>query len=152
MLRSRLPARLRLSDPERSTLAEIGRRLGRDALERVTSVAKHDTTLAWYSRLIARKFGSSRRAYPGRPPIAGESEVSIQADPVRGWNFETGLLDFPVTFIQPPTTLIAPSSRAPRVALYLLICVLTIAGSIHACSLSRQGTHNSPLKGVAGWG
>src|SRR5208283_997162 len=29
ILRSHLPARLRLSDPERSTLAEIGKRLGR---------------------------------------------------------------------------------------------------------------------------
>jgi hypothetical protein len=29
VLRAHLPARLRLSDPERSTLAEIGKRLGR---------------------------------------------------------------------------------------------------------------------------
>jgi putative transposase len=29
ILRSHLPARLRLSDPERSTLAEMGKRLGR---------------------------------------------------------------------------------------------------------------------------
>src|SRR5215472_9240503 len=32
LLRAHLPARLRLSDPERSTLAEIGKRLGRKAL------------------------------------------------------------------------------------------------------------------------
>src|SRR5690349_3696227 len=31
ILRAHLPARLRLSDPERSTLAEIGKRLGRKA-------------------------------------------------------------------------------------------------------------------------
>jgi putative transposase len=31
-LRARLPARLRLSDPKRSRLAEIGKRLGRKAL------------------------------------------------------------------------------------------------------------------------
>jgi len=31
-LRAQLPARLRLSDPKRSTLAEIGKRLGRKAL------------------------------------------------------------------------------------------------------------------------
>jgi hypothetical protein len=35
ILRAHLPARLRLSDPERCTLAEIGRRLGRKALEKV---------------------------------------------------------------------------------------------------------------------
>ena len=32
ILRAHLPTRLRLSDPERSTLAEIGKRLGRKAL------------------------------------------------------------------------------------------------------------------------
>ena len=33
ILRSHLPSRLRLSDPERSTLAEIGKRLGRKELQ-----------------------------------------------------------------------------------------------------------------------
>ena len=32
ILRAQLPARLRLTDPERSTLAEIGKRVGRKAL------------------------------------------------------------------------------------------------------------------------
>jgi hypothetical protein len=68
ILRAHLPARLRLSDPERRTLAEIGRRLGRKALEKVAWVAKPDTILAWYRGLIARKFdGSQSRSYPGRP-------------------------------------------------------------------------------------
>jgi hypothetical protein len=39
VLRAHLPARLRLSDPERSMLAEIGKRLGRKALAQVASVA-----------------------------------------------------------------------------------------------------------------
>src|ERR1700730_10911208 len=61
---------MRLSDPERSTLAEIGKRLGRTALQQVACVAKPETILAWYRRLIAQKFdGSKYRAYPGRPPI-----------------------------------------------------------------------------------
>jgi hypothetical protein len=78
ILRSHLPARLRLSDPERSTLAEIGKRLGRRGLEQVAGVAQPDTILAWYRRLIARKFdGSKRRSYPGRPPIDGETEALI---------------------------------------------------------------------------
>ena len=78
ILRSHLPARLRLSDPERSTLAEIGKRLGRRGLEQVAGVAQPDTILAWYRRLIARKFdGSKRRSYPGRPPIEGETEALI---------------------------------------------------------------------------
>jgi hypothetical protein len=39
VLRAHLPARLRLSDAERSTLAEIGKRLGRKALAGVARVA-----------------------------------------------------------------------------------------------------------------
>jgi putative transposase len=50
ILRAHLPSRLRLSDPERSTLAEIGKRLGRKALNDVAYVAKPDTILAWYRR------------------------------------------------------------------------------------------------------
>ena len=67
ILRAHLPSRLRLSDPERSTLAEIAERLGRKALRDITCVAKPDTILGWYRRLVARKFdGSRQRSYPGR--------------------------------------------------------------------------------------
>src|SRR5260370_860030 len=73
ILRAHLPARLRLSDPERCTLAEISKRLGRKALEKVACVAKPDSILAWYRRLIAHKFdGSQCRTYPGRPRISAE--------------------------------------------------------------------------------
>jgi hypothetical protein len=41
-----------LSDPERCTLAEIGKRLGRKALKQVAGTAKPDTILALYRRLI----------------------------------------------------------------------------------------------------
>ena len=78
ILRAHLPARLRLSNPERSTLAEIGKRLGRNALAQVAQVAKPETILAWYRRLIANKFdGSKCRSYPGRPRIAPELEALI---------------------------------------------------------------------------
>lgn len=78
ILRSHLPARLRLSDPERSTLAEIGKRLGRKDLQLVASAALPDTPMAWYRRLIAQKFdGSKRRSYRGRPPITPEIEALI---------------------------------------------------------------------------
>ena len=48
ILRAHLPARLRWSDAERSTLAEIAKRLGRKALQEIARVAKPDTLLAWY--------------------------------------------------------------------------------------------------------
>jgi transposase InsO family protein len=91
VLRAHLPARLRLSDPERSTLAEIGKRLGRKALSEVACVAKPDTILAWYRRLIASKFdGSKHRSYPGRPRIGPEIEALIvqMARENSGWGYD----------------------------------------------------------------
>jgi putative transposase len=78
ILRAHLPARLRLSNPERAALGEIGRRVGRKALAQVACVAKPDTILRWYRRLIASKFdGSRHRSYPGRPRINSETEELI---------------------------------------------------------------------------
>ena len=91
ILRSHLPARLRLSDPQRSTLAEIGKRLGRTQLAEVACVAKPDTILAWYRRLIARKFdGSKSRSYPGRPRIDAAIEALIVrlAKENSGWGYD----------------------------------------------------------------
>jgi putative transposase len=68
ILRAHLPDRLRLTNSERSTLAEIGKRLGRKGLEKVAAVARPDTILGWFRKLIAQKFdGSTYRSYPGRP-------------------------------------------------------------------------------------
>src|SRR3954466_3800572 len=78
ILRSHVSGRLRLSDPERSTLAEIAKRLGRGQLAEVACVAKPETILAWYRRLIARKFdGSKHRSYLGRPRVGPEVEAWI---------------------------------------------------------------------------
>jgi putative transposase len=91
ILRSHLPVRVRLTDPQRVTLAEIGKRLGRQALERVALVAKPETILGWYRRLIAHKFdGSKHRTYPGRPPIATEiTELILRmARENGGWGYD----------------------------------------------------------------
>ena len=59
-----------LSDTERATLGEIGRRLGRKLLGEVANVAQPDTILAWYRKHVARKFdGSKERRTPGRPRL-----------------------------------------------------------------------------------
>ena len=91
VLRAHLPIRLRLSDPQRATLAEIGKRLGRKALAQVACIAKPDTILAWYRKLVAQKFdGSKRRAYPGRPPVQREIvELVVQmARENPGWGYD----------------------------------------------------------------
>src|ERR1700676_1550495 len=91
ILRAQLPARLRLSNPERITLAEIGKRLGRKALREVACVAKPDTILAWYRKLVAQKFdGSKHRQYPGRPPVSLEVEALVvrMARENSGWGYD----------------------------------------------------------------
>ena len=91
ILRAKLPSKLRLSDRERATLAEIGKRLGRKALREVARVAKPDTILAWYRRLVAEKFdGSQHRQYPGRPRIQPELEALVvrMARENTGWGYD----------------------------------------------------------------
>src|SRR6266513_1186041 len=71
--RAHLPTRLLLTDSERSTLAVLGKRLGRRGLEVVGAAAKPDTILAWFRKLVAQKFAvSQHRLYPGRPTIRRE--------------------------------------------------------------------------------
>jgi putative transposase len=91
ILRSHVSGRLRLSDGERSTLAEIGKRLGRKCLAEVACIAKPETILAWYRRLIARKFdGSKHRSHPGRPRVDHEVQALIlrMAEENTGWGYD----------------------------------------------------------------
>src|SRR5262249_21742281 len=91
ILRAHLPTRLRLSDPERSTLAEIGKRLGRKALETGAGVPKLDPMLGWYGRLMAKKLdGPKHRRYPGRPAIEPKLEELIvkMARENSGWGYD----------------------------------------------------------------
>ena len=47
-------------EPALDSLAEIAHRLKPKALEELKAVAKPDTLLAWYRRLIANKFDGSK--------------------------------------------------------------------------------------------
>ena len=78
ILRAQIEGRLRLTEGERSTLAEIAKRLGHKALKEIASVAKPDTLLAWYRKLIAQKFdGSKERKCRGRPRVEQEVEQLV---------------------------------------------------------------------------
>src|SRR3954468_447419 len=91
ILRSRLPARIRLTDPQRATLATIAKRLGRQVLEQVALVAKPETILGWYRKLIAEKFdGSKHRVYPGRPAFGREiTELIVRMGRENsGWGYD----------------------------------------------------------------
>jgi hypothetical protein len=78
VVKAQLKGRLQLSDAERATLGEIGHRLGRNVLAEVATVARPDTILAWYRKLVARKFdGSKARRSPGRPRVKRTVEQLI---------------------------------------------------------------------------
>jgi putative transposase len=92
ILRQQITGRVRLSDGERMTLAEIGQKLGKKALEEVASIVKPDTILAWHRTLIAQKFDGSqqRKAPPGRPTIDPELETLVvrMARENRSWGYD----------------------------------------------------------------
>jgi putative transposase len=51
ILRNQLKGRVRLSDGARTALAEIGQKLGRQALKEVATIVKPDTILGWHRQL-----------------------------------------------------------------------------------------------------
>src|SRR5215470_578246 len=78
LLRHQITGRVRLSDGERMTLAEIGYRLGKQALQEGTTIVKPDTILAWHQKLVAQQCdGSQQRKGPGRPRVAPALEALV---------------------------------------------------------------------------
>jgi putative transposase len=91
ILRQQIKGRVQLSDGERKTLAEIGKKLGKKALEDVASIVMPDTILGWHRKLIAQKFdGSTQRKAPGRPMIDQEIEALVVrlAQENRSWGYD----------------------------------------------------------------
>src|ERR671924_482147 len=91
ILRHQIKGRVRLSNGERTTLADIGHKLGKQALKDVATIVKPDTILAWHRRLVAKKCDSSQqRKAPGRPMIDQEIEALIvrMAQENRSWGYD----------------------------------------------------------------
>jgi transposase InsO family protein len=91
ILRNQITGRVRLTDGERKTLAEIGQKLGKEALKEVAMIVKPDTILGWHRKLVAQKFdGFQQRQAPGRPKIdqALEDLVVRMAQENRSWGYD----------------------------------------------------------------
>ena len=91
ILRDQIPGRLSLSDADRTILATIGKKLGKQALEEVAKVAKPDTILGWHRQLVAQKFDSSHQHKSfGRPSVDKELEglVVRMAQENRSWGYD----------------------------------------------------------------
>ena len=50
ILRNQLTGRVRLSDGERKALAELGHKLGKQALQEFATIVKPDTILGWHRK------------------------------------------------------------------------------------------------------
>jgi putative transposase len=91
LLRQQIKGRIRLSDAERKTLAEMGKKLGKQALAEVAHIVTPDTILAWHRKLVAQKCdGSRQRQSPGCPMIDQEIEALVvrMVRENRSWGYD----------------------------------------------------------------
>ena len=91
ILRQQIHGRILLSDSDRCVLAEIGKQLGKEALEEIATIAKSNTILAWYRKFIDQK-GDTSKPYKsaGRPRIDQEIESLVvqMARENRSWGYD----------------------------------------------------------------
>jgi hypothetical protein len=91
ILRQQIKGHVHVSDGERNTLAVIGQKLGKQALQDVATLGKPDTMLGGHRTLVAQKCdGSQQRQAPGRPAIdqALEALVVRLAQANRSWGYD----------------------------------------------------------------
>jgi putative transposase len=91
ILRDQIKGRVQLSDAERQTLAEMGAKLGKQALAEVANIVQADTILGWNRQLAAEKFDGSKQCTPlGRPRVDKELEdwVVKMAKENRSWGYD----------------------------------------------------------------
>ena len=97
ILRSKLSGRPQLTNSERIRLANLGKRLGLKALKDVAAIVKPETILAWYRKLVAKRFdGSAKRGRSGRPRVDEEVEQlvlrMVEENPTWGYDRVAGAL------------------------------------------------------------
>ena len=66
ILRNQIQGRIRLTDPERISLASAAKRLGKKALDEVVQIVRPETILGWQRKLIAKKFDGSKNRSPAK--------------------------------------------------------------------------------------
>jgi len=91
IVRHQLTGRVQLTDAERKTLAEMGHKLGKKALEEIATVAKSNTILAWHRKFIGQKGDTSKpHKLAGRPRIDQQIEALVvrMARENRSWGYD----------------------------------------------------------------
>ena len=81
--------RLHLTDDQRRRLAVKGKLLGRRLLEKVAGIVTPDRMLAWYRRLVAKKYDGSGKRGTGRPPTDEDLAALVvrMAGENPGWGY-----------------------------------------------------------------
>jgi len=72
LLREQLGKKPRFNDDQRRRQAAKAKKLGRNHLKGIATLATPRTLLDWHQRLIARKYDGSAKRSPGRPPTPAE--------------------------------------------------------------------------------
>ena len=91
ILRQQITGRVQLTDSDRKALAELGQKLGKQALEAMATVAKPDTILAWHRMFAHQQCDRSQsQTSVGRPRINREIEdlVVRMARENRSWGYD----------------------------------------------------------------
>src|SRR5712691_9219524 len=91
IVRHQITGRVQLTDAERKTLAEMGHKLGKKALEEIATIAQPETILAWHRTRIPQTDDSAPpRTSVGRPRIdpVVEALVVRMARENRSWGYD----------------------------------------------------------------
>jgi len=91
IFRHQITGRVQLTDAERKILAEMGQKLGKQALEEIATIAQADTILGWHRQFVVQKGdGSPQQKTPGRPRVDKELEALVvrMAQENRSWGYD----------------------------------------------------------------
>src|SRR6266571_6876070 len=91
ILRQQINGRVQLTDSDRKTLAELGQKTGRQALEEIATVAKAATILAWHRKCVNQTVATSvPHKSVGRPHVDQEIESLVvqMAQENRSWGYD----------------------------------------------------------------
>src|SRR4029453_16805866 len=78
ILRHQMNSRVQLTDNERQELAELGAKLGKQALQEIATMAKPETILAWNRRFAGQQATTSQPPKGvGRPRVDHEIEAVV---------------------------------------------------------------------------
>ena len=91
ILRHQMTGRVQLTDNERQELAELGAKLGKQALQEIATLAKPDTILAWNRKFADQQPTPSQPPKGvGRPRVDHEIEAVVirMARENRSWGYD----------------------------------------------------------------